>query len=239
MKRLLIYCFIIFLSYNALAENNQNQWRTGPFHFQYLGEDSLSEQTKDLLYRSINNAFTKSSSSGSIQFPLSLKIIITGNSAQFSSMTRMPRDAAACYSRMKNALILQHPHLLERRGILERSIYHESLHWMIFEKRGTKDVHDNLFMDEFLTEALSPSSEKIRADRSFFPDDYEKFLTKIKSGFSSKRTIRQKARDAAGLWGAFIINNKGMDSLMNYVVFRKPDFDVEGLYKAFLEKFGK
>ena len=69
------------------------------------------------------------------------------------------------------------------------------------------------------------------------PDDYDEFLKKVKSGFSSKRNIRQKSRDAAGLWGAFILNKKGMDSLMNYVVFQKVDFDVEVLYKAFLEKF--
>ncbi len=224
-------------SKNNYAGSTGNEWRNGPFHYIYTGDDDLSDSIKETLHNNVHNAFSRSCTLGSVQFPLYLKIIITDNSGTFSHFSGMPRDAAGCYDANSRTLIIQHPYLLERRGILSTTIYHESLHWMIFEKRGPPRPGQSCYMDEFLTEALSPSSDRIKAESGFFPGNYDKFLGKIKKGFTSARSDRQASRDAVRLWGAYIIKTKGLESLMQYIISGKPGFDTKETYREFLNTF--
>lgn len=217
---------------------DESEWRIEAFHYIYSGENGLNASVKETLHRDVYNAFSMSSALGKISLPAYMKIIIAETPEVFSALTKMPRDIAGCYDIKNKCLIIQHPYLLLRRGILSSTLYHESLHWMLMEKRGI--LHpDNYYYDEFLAEALSPSSDNIKATAGFFPDNYNTFLVKISNGISSKQAIRRTARDAAHMWGAYIIKIKGMDGLIHLLIDPEPEFNSEIMYNLFLNEIYK
>jgi hypothetical protein len=239
-KNKIIFAFaLIFMSLfpHNFAYCEKNEWRNGPFYYFYSGENGLSDSLKETLQRDVEIAFNRSSVLGKVSMPAYLKIVIAENPGIFSNITKMSGSTAGCYDIKNRRLVIQHPDLLLKRNILDRTLFHESLHWMLAEKRGSNRT-DNYYFDEFLTEALSPSSNNIKATRNFFPGNYASFLEKISTGISSQKYAKRMYRDAMRMWGAYILKAKGTDGLVNYVVENKPGFDPEILYGNFLKDIG-
>ncbi|EQA46073.1 hypothetical protein LEP1GSC050_3147 [Leptospira broomii serovar Hurstbridge str. 5399] len=159
-------------------------------------------------------------------------IFIADNPAIFQAYSGQPRYSAGYCSQDRRTLYFQKPDLLDRRGILEKTIKHEICHFLLHGRENT----DSNWLEESYCESIYPTNaEQSDSSKIVFPERWIAFRNELNRSLTKgSRKERRVAYQKAHRWGAWLLKKKTEKGFRELLEIEVPDEKWKKLYAIFL-----